>query len=196
MKQLGFGEREIEELLDCCAGVLLGSRIHFEDAEGEGSKVDDQSSAGKRGKDGRGGRRRTSTVAEHTLDACSECAAAFGVGHDELAEALTHRTIVVGGQKLKANLTPVDAEDCRDALAKHAYAGPRPRLRLETTPVDSRGVGMRPRSTILSRRTAGVALVPTLETRTRRKRAAAAPQRGYSVEAGSRPRRVVPFGYS
>ena len=52
---------------------------------------------------------------------CSECAEAFGVSHDALAECLTHRTISVGGQALKANLNPADAEDCRDALAKHAY---------------------------------------------------------------------------
>ena len=43
------------------------------------------------------------------------------MSHDALAECLTHRTISVGGQALKANLNPADAEDCRDALAKHAY---------------------------------------------------------------------------
>ncbi|EGB02641.1 hypothetical protein AURANDRAFT_68696, partial [Aureococcus anophagefferens] len=115
LARLGYVAGEVDELLDACCGVLLGSRIHFAEGAEEGSNVvGDLDAGGKR-------RRRGSAVAGHAMDACSECAEAFGVSHDALAECLTHRTISVGGQALKANLNPADAEDCRDALAKHAY---------------------------------------------------------------------------
>lgn len=113
IESLGYSEAERDDLLDACAAVIWASAICFDEADDEGSIV--STAPGEKEP-----RRRRSSVSLANC-ACEVVSAALGIEPDALANVLTHRTINVGGQSLKTNLTARGAADCRDALSKHVY---------------------------------------------------------------------------
>jgi hypothetical protein len=115
MKTLGFSASEQKQIFGIVATVLHLGQVEFlESADNsDGSTV----ASGRRGSvSGGSGRRRSSTVSSGDASAVGlkTAAAIMGVGKEQLAEALTHRTVM----NVLADLDVKAAGSARDALAK------------------------------------------------------------------------------
>eukprot|EP00519_Triparma_laevis_P004942 CAMPEP_0182508788 /NCGR_PEP_ID=MMETSP1321-20130603/25610_1 /TAXON_ID=91990 /ORGANISM="Bolidomonas sp., Strain RCC1657" /LENGTH=1892 /DNA_ID=CAMNT_0024714917 /DNA_START=82 /DNA_END=5760 /DNA_ORIENTATION=+ len=113
MDTLGFKKAEKKEVFSIVATVLHLGQVEFKEDEGDGSNV----ATGRRGSVS--GRRRSSSISSGDLSAIGlkNAARLLGVTSDDLASALTHKTVM----NVKANLDVQAASAARDALAKELY---------------------------------------------------------------------------
>ena len=100
MRSMGWDDGKIDHVLSIIAGILHLGQVKFEgtmDASGQ----------------------EIATIADEKTVA--DAAELLGVDLDKLVTALTIRIVVARNDRIRANLTPHQAADARDALAKTVY---------------------------------------------------------------------------
>ena len=103
LNTLNFGAEDQQSLFDMTAALLHLGQIEFKetnDAGGDGSEVADD------------------TVSQESLALAAQL---LGLAAAEVTRTLTVRTIVARDETYQKKLTPVQASDARDALAKAVY---------------------------------------------------------------------------
>jgi hypothetical protein len=110
---LGVTDGERQALFRAAAGILHLGQLTFAAAEDHDS---DAVSSGRGSGDG-------CKLRVECLDSLAHASRLLGVHSDELIRCLTTRGIVAASESYVRRLTPQQAADARDALARHMYGG-------------------------------------------------------------------------
>jgi myosin-5 len=120
MAALGIQHTEREELFRATAGILhLGQLAFVPDNDGA---ADGGGGCGGALNLTAGGREDGSTLRGECIDSIMQASRLLGVHSDELIKCLTTRNILAASESFEKKLTPQQAIDARDALARHLYS--------------------------------------------------------------------------
>lgn len=102
MRNIGFTDKEVEQVLNTVVAILLLGNIEFDKvhkaAVGDVSQVNSDS-----------------------IHSLAKICAFLGLNLDKLTKALTFKKQVIGRDVIEINLNQDEAYNCRDSMAKSIY---------------------------------------------------------------------------